>query len=270
MRTARTITDIRETLAPLRSGSLIGLVPTMGALHAGHAALVARARAECDVVVVSIFVNPAQFGPGEDLERYPRDENHDARLAERWGVDHLFVPSAEEMYPEGFATWVDVEGLSEHLEGAARPGHFRGVATVCLKLFAIVRPDRAYFGQKDAQQATLVERMVADLALELEIRFVPTVRDEHGLAVSSRNAYLSPGERQAARVLPRALAAGAEAHRHGTDPTSAARAVLAEEPRIEPDYVEVARLNGRLFLLAAVRTESARLIDNVVLEGAVE
>ena len=268
MTTARTIAELRAELTPLRTGRRIGLVPTMGALHAGHEALVRRARAECDVVVASIFVNPAQFGPAEDFERYPRDEQRDAGLAEAWGVDHLFVPSVEEMYPEGFGTWVEVEGLTDRLEGAARPGHFRGVATVCLKLFNIVRPDLAYFGQKDAQQAAVLERMAHDLDLELEIRVIPTVREADGLAISSRNAYLSAEEREAAAALPRALAAGAQA---GPDKAAeAARAVLAEEPRLAPDYVEVARLNGRVYLLAAARVGRTRLIDNVVLEGDLE
>ncbi len=268
MTTARTIAELRAELTPLRTGRRIGLVPTMGALHDGHEALVRRARAECDVVVASIFVNPAQFGPAEDFERYPRDEQRDAGLAEAWGVDHLFVPSVEEMYPEGFGTWVEVEGLTDRLEGAARPGHFRGVATICLKLFNVVRPDLAYFGQKDAQQAAVLERMAHDLDLELEIRVIPTVREADGLAISSRNAYLSAEEREAAAALPRALAAGAQA---GPDKAAeAARAVLAEEPRLAPDYVEVARLNGRVYLLAAARVGRTRLIDNVVLEGDLE
>jgi pantoate--beta-alanine ligase len=267
MTTHRTIAELAAALDPLRLGSEIGLVPTMGALHVGHRALVEAARSECDAVVASIFVNPAQFGPREDFERYPRDEAQDARLAAEWGVDHLFVPPFEELYPQGFQTWVEVEGLSGALEGAARPGHFRAVATVCLKLFNIARPRRAYFGQKDAQQAAVVERAVRDLNLSLEIRVVPTVRDEDGLALSSRNAYLSAEERQAALALPRALAAGAEAHRHGEEAAPAARSVLAEEPLLDPDYVEVARLNGRKYLLAAVRAGGTRLIDNVVLEG---
>jgi pantoate--beta-alanine ligase len=270
VRTSRTIADLRAALAAAPAGEEVGLVATMGALHGGHEALVSRARAECDVVVASIFVNPAQFGGGEDLDGYPRDETGDIRAAEAWGVDHVFVPSVEEMYPDGFQTWVDVERVAEGLEGAARPGHFRGVATVCLKLFNIVRPQRAYFGQKDAQQAALVERMARDLDLEVEIRLVPTARDEDGLALSSRNSYLSPAEREAARALPRALEAGAAAHRGGSDAAAAAREALAAEPRLEPDYVEVARLNGRVYLLAAARAGRTRLIDNVVLEEVVE
>jgi pantoate--beta-alanine ligase len=239
----------------------------MGALHAGHVALFDAARRENDLVVASIFVNPAQFGAGEDFDRYPRYGAADAAVAEAAGVDFLFVPTTVEMYPEGFDTWVEVESLSAGLEGDARPGHFRGVATVCLKLFNIVRPDRAYFGQKDAQQAAVVERLVSDLNLELEIRVVPTVREEDGLAVSSRNAYLSAQERQAAAALPKALRAGEEAQGHGADPLEAARAVLATEPGLEPEYVELARLDGRVYLLAAARAGRTRLIDNVVLEG---
>ena len=270
MTTHRTILGLREALEPLRAGARIGLVPTMGALHAGHEALISRARAECDLVVASIFVNPAQFGALEDLDRYPRDEDGDAELAAGWGVDHLFVPSVAEMYPQGFQTWVDVEALAEDLEGAGRPGHFRGVATVCLKLFNIVGPDVAYFGRKDAQQAAVVERVVRDLDLPLQIRVVETVRDPDGVATSSRNAYLSPDERTAAGAIPRALAAGAAAHRAGEDVAEAAQAVLAGEPLLDPEYVQVARLDGRLYLLAAVRVGRTRLIDNVVLEGDAE
>jgi pantoate--beta-alanine ligase len=267
--THRTIAELEAALELVRVGCELGLVPTMGAFHEGHRALVETARAECDAVVASIFVNPAQFGPTEDFERYPRDEARDARLAERWGIDYLFVPAAEELYPEGFQTWVDVEDLGRGLEGAARPGHFRGVATVCLKLFNVVRPRRAYFGQKDAQQAAVVDRVVRDLNLSLEIRVVPTVRDADGLAVSSRNSYLSAEEREAARALPRALLAGADAHRQGGNAAQVARGVLGEEPRLAPDYVEVARMNGRTHLLAAVRVGRTRLIDNVVLEGEI-
>jgi pantoate--beta-alanine ligase len=267
MRTVRTIAELRAALAPLRGGSEIGFVPTMGALHDGHVSLLAAAREECDVLVASVFVNPAQFAAHEDLERYPRDVESDSRRAEAAGVDHLFVPSADEMYPEGFQTWVDVEELSKGLEGAARPGHFRGVATVCAKLFNIVQPTRVYFGQKDAQQAAVIERMIRDLAVPVELRVLPTVRDADGLAVSSRNAYLSPEEREIALALPRALFAGERAHRAGGDPVAAARAAIAEEPALRPEYVELARFDGRLLLLAAARVGSTRLIDNIVLEG---
>jgi len=263
VKTLRKIDEVRAAL-PREGG---GLVPTMGALHAGHVALFEAARRENDVVVASIFVNPAQFGAAEDFERYPRDEEADTAIAEAAGVDYLFVPAVADMYPECFDTWVDVEKLSASLEGKARPGHFRGVATVCLKLFNIVRPDRAYFGQKDAQQAAVVERLVEDLNLDLEIRVVPTVRDEDGLAVSSRNAYLSAEERASALALPQALAAGKEARSRGADPLEAARAILGAETGLEPEYVELARLDGRVYLLAAARVGRTRLIDNVVLEG---
>jgi pantoate--beta-alanine ligase len=222
----------------------------MGALHEGHLALFRAARAENDVFVASLFVNPAQFGEGEDLRRYPRDEERDRRLAEEAGVDVLYVPAAEEIYPPGFETWVEVERLGSILEGEHRPGHFRGVATVCLKLFNLVRPRRAYFGQKDAQQVAVVRRMVRDLAVPVEIRVVPTVRDEDGLALSSRNAYLTPEERQEALALPRALAARDRSLLNG----------------LEVDYFEEADFEPRV-LAAAVRIGNTRLIDNVVLEG---
>jgi pantoate--beta-alanine ligase len=239
-----------RTAAELPREGELGLVPTMGAFHEGHLALFRAARVENEVVVASLFVNPAQFGEGEDLERYPRDEEHDARLAEEVGIDLLYVPSAEEIYPSGFQTWVDVERLGSVLEGEYRPGHFRGVATVCLKLFNLVRPARAYFGQKDAQQVAVVRRMVHDLAVPVEIRVVPTVRDEDGLALSSRNAYLSPEDRERALSLPRALAA--------RDPS------LLDG--LEVDYFEEADFEPRV-LAAAVRVGQTRLIDNVVLEG---
>jgi pantoate--beta-alanine ligase len=267
MQIARTIAEARTALVPQR-GRRVGLVPTMGAFHAGHISLFEAARRECDTVVVSLFVNPTQFGEKADLERYPRNETNDREIAERAGVDLLFAPTESELYPGGFDTWIDVQLLSRILEGAFRPGHFRGVATICLKLFNVVRPDLAYFGQKDAQQAAVLERMARDLDLELEIRVIATVREADGLAISSRNAYLSTEEREAAAALPRALAAGAQA---GPDKAAAAaRAVLAEEPRLAPDYVEVARLNGRVYLLAAARVGRTRLIDNVVLEGDLE
>jgi len=249
--TIRGIGELRRDLAS-RVGS-IGLVPTMGALHAGHEALIRAARAENDVVVVSLFVNPAQFDEGADLAAYPRDEARDLELAATMGVDVLFAPPPEEIYPPGFQTWVDVEQLSRGLEGDHRPGHFRGVATVCLKLFNIVRPHRAYFGQKDAQQVAVVRRLVRDLDLELEIRAVPTVRDPDGLALSSRNGRLSPAERERALALPRALA---------TRDLIAARAALAD---LDVDYVEIADFDPPV-LAAAVRVGSTRLIDNVVLE----
>jgi pantoate--beta-alanine ligase len=249
MKIVRSIAQLPE------SRGTVGLVPTMGAFHAGHLALFAAAREENDVVVTSLFVNPAQFGPSEDLARYPRDEERDARLAEEAGVDVLFAPSADEMYPEGYATWVDVGELGTRLEGEFRPDHFRGVATICVKLFNIVLPDRAYFGQKDAQQAAVVKQLVRDLNLGLEIRIVPTVRDEDGLALSSRNAYLSPEERETALALPRALA---------TKDWEQARELLRG---LEVDYLEEANFNGQRVLAAAVRVGKTRLIDNVILEG---
>jgi pantoate--beta-alanine ligase len=267
VRIARSIGAVRELRGELHRGFEVGLVPTMGALHAGHIALLEAARNECDIVVASIFVNPAQFGPGEDYEAYPRDENDDIRTAEEEGVDFLFIPTVDEMYPEGFQTWVEVEGVGQGFEGAARPGHFRGVATACLKLFNIVQPRRAYFGQKDAQQAAVVEQLVRDLELDIEIRILPTVRDEDGLALSSRNAFLSPAERAAAATLPRALLAGKEAYGEGRDPVAAAREILSSEPVLNLEYVETARFDGRFHLLAAARAGHTRLIDNVLLEG---
>jgi pantoate--beta-alanine ligase len=238
-----------RSAAELPRESEIGLVPTMGAFHEGHLALFRAARDENEIVVASLFVNPAQFGEGEDLERYPRDEERDARLAEEAGVDVLYVPAADEIYPPGFETWVEVERLGSILEGEHRPGHFRGVATVCLKLFNLVRPRRAYFGQKDAQQVAIVRRMVRDLAVPVEIRIVPTARDEDGLALSSRNAYLSPEERERALALPRALAARDRSLLNG----------------LEVDYFEEADFDPRV-LAAAVRVGNTRLIDNVVIE----
>jgi pantoate--beta-alanine ligase len=251
VRTVRTIAELRAALAGRQA---IGLVPTMGAFHAGHLALIRAARAENDTAVVSVFVNPAQFAAGEDFERYPRDDERDAALAEEAGVDVLFVPPVEELYPPGFQTWVEVEELGAVLEGLHRPGHFRGVATVCCKLFNIVRPEKAYFGQKDAQQVAVVRRMVRDLNLGVEIRALPTVRDPDGLALSSRNAYLSPAERAQALALPKALA---------TRDPARARALL---DGLDVDYLEVADLEPRV-LAAAVRVGKTRLIDNVVLEG---
>jgi pantoate--beta-alanine ligase len=250
----RTIADVRAALAPLRSGS-IGLVPTMGALHEGHLALLRAARAENDTVVMSLFVNPSQFADAGDLARYPRDEQRDLELA-RDRVDLVFAPSRDEMYPPGFQTWVDVTEVGSILEGRFRPGHFRGVATVVLKLFSIVRPTRAYFGQKDAQQVEVIRTLIRDLALEVELRVVPTVRDPDGLALSSRNALLSSDERRRALALSRALA---------TRDRDRALAELAASNGLEVDYVEVANFDPPV-LAGAVRVGSARLIDNVVLE----
>jgi pantoate--beta-alanine ligase len=260
MKTLRTIREVREDLAG--GGRRVGLVPTMGAFHEGHLSLFRAARDECKTVVVSLFVNPMQFAANEDLARYPRDEARDAQLAEAAGVDILFIPSVEEMYPDGYATWVDVE--ESGAEGNARPGHFRGVATVCLKLFNIVRPQVAYFGQKDAQQAAVLRRMIRDLDLDIDLRVVPTVRDVDGLALSSRNAYLSDEERHHALALPRALEAGRSAHAAAADPVAATRAALNG---LQPEYVELVDLDGTTILAAAARLGSTRLIDNVVLEG---
>ena len=254
MRTVRTIAELRSALDPFRTGSTVGLVPTMGAFHQGHLSLFRAAREKCDTVVVSLFVNPAQFDSPDDLERYPRDEERDAQLAQEVGVDVLFCPSFAELYPPGFQTWVEVEELSRPLEGKFRPAHFRGVATVCCKLFNIVRPHRAYFGQKDAQQVEVVRRMVLDLNLDVEIRVLPTVRDADGLALSSRNALLSPADREAALALPRALAT--------RDPEQA-RALLNG---LQVDYVEIAEFEPPV-LAGAVRVGKTRLIDNVPLEG---
>jgi pantoate--beta-alanine ligase len=264
MRVVRSRAELHEALAPFRRGPELGLVPTMGAFHEGHLTLIRTARAENDAVVVSLFVNPAQFDEQADLAAYPGDEKQDVRLAEEAGVDVVFAPPAAEMYPEGFQTWVEVGELARGMEGAARAGHFRGVATVCLKLFNLVRPQRAYFGQKDAQQVGVVRRLVRDLDLQLAIRVLPTVRDADGLAVSSRNVRLSAEERARALTLPRALEAGAQAHRRGEDAAAAARAAF---DGLAPDYVEVADLEGVLFLAAAARVGPVRLIDNLVLEG---
>jgi pantoate--beta-alanine ligase len=267
VRLARTAADLRATLGEAWDGGRsIGLVPTMGAFHAGHVSLMAAARHDTEVAVASLFVNPAQFGPGEDLARYPRDEARDVEVAEGAAMDVLFVPSVEEMYPPGFDTWVDPGELATVLEGAARPGHFRGVATVCTRLFGMVRPTRAYFGRKDAQQVAVVKQVVRDLALGIEIVACPTVRDPDGLALSSRNAYLSANNRAAALALPRALQAGLDAHAAGTDAVAAARRLLDAETRLSVDYVAVADLDGPT-LAAAVRVGSTRLIDNVPLTG---
>jgi pantoate--beta-alanine ligase len=274
--------QLRAALAPARrEGSSIGLVPTMGYLHEGHLSLLRAARAECDVVVMSLFVNPTQFGPGEDLDRYPRDEERDLRLAAEAGADFVYAPPVEEVYPEGFATYVAVEGdLTGVLDGdpsSRGPEHFRGVTTVVAKLFISVGPDVAYFGQKDAQQVAVIRRMVSDLDFPLRIEVLPTVREPDGLAMSSRNAYLEPSERWRATALSRALAtAEASVLAEGLSAAlGAARAELAAAG-IEPEYLEardaedlspVTELGNRPVLIAiAARVGGARLIDNVLIE----
>ncbi len=249
---------IVRTIAELETEAGTGLVPTMGALHAGHRALLAAARRENERVVMSLFVNPAQFDDSSDLAAYPRDEARDLAIAEEEGVDVVFAPNAGELYPDGFATWVEPERTGA--EGEARPGHFRGVATVCLKLFNIVRPERVYFGQKDAQQVAVIRRLVRDLNVAVEIRVVPTVREDDGLALSSRNVRLSPEERALALGLPRALHTAATR----PDPVAHARGSLNG---LAPDYVEIVDLDKATVLAAAVRVGSTRLIDNVLLEG---
>jgi pantoate--beta-alanine ligase len=256
VKTIRTIAETRAALASLRTGS-VGLVPTMGSLHEGHLALLDAARAENDTVVMSLFVNPPQFGDASDLARYPRDEERDLDLARDASVNLVFAPSEDEMYPPGFQTWVEVTEIGAILEGRFRAGHFRGVATVVLKLLNVVRPTRVYFGQKDAQQVEVIRRMAGDLAVDVELRVVPTVRDADGLALSSRNALLSPAERTAALALPRALA---------TRDRAAALAELESANGLEIDYVEVADFDPPV-LAGAVRVGETRLIDNVPLEG---
>jgi pantoate--beta-alanine ligase len=279
----RTKAELRTALEPVRrAGRTIGLVPTMGALHDGHLALLRTARDRADVVVMSLFVNPAQFRPGEDLEAYPRDEDGDLRRAEAAGVDLVYAPEVAEVYPEGFATSVEVGGeLTSVLDGdpARRgPEHFRGVTTVVAKLFNSVQPDLAFFGQKDAQQAVVIRRMVRDLDFPIEIVVVPTVREPDGLAMSSRNAYLDRDERTRAAALHRALAAAERAAASGVRSTQEALAAAREElaaAGIEPEYLEArdaeslepaTTFNGRPVLVAvAARVGSARLIDNVVI-----
>jgi len=281
MRVLRTVAELRTLLAAARSGgNSIGLVPTMGFFHEGHLSLMRRARSDTDVVVVSLFVNPAQFAPGEDLDAYPRDEERDRRLAEGAGVDVLFAPPLEEVYPDGFATTVTVRDLTEMLEGdQAQRGavHFQGVTTVVTKLFNMVGPDVAYFGQKDAQQALVIRKLVRDLDIPVRIEVCPTIRDADGLALSSRNAYLSPEERERALSLSRALRAAEAAVAGGTRDAAAVVAAARDEldrAGVEPDYLQlrsatdlspVERVNGSALLAVAARVGRARLIDNAIL-----
>jgi pantoate--beta-alanine ligase len=261
----------------------IGLVPTMGALHEGHLSLVREARRMCDVVVVSVFVNPTQFGPSEDFERYPRDLTGDTTKLSDYNVDYIFAPHADEMYPKGFATYVNVEGLSETMEGAARPGHFRGVATVLTVLFNTVRPDFAFFGQKDAQQTLVVRRLVRDLAFDIEVVVLPTVREQSGLALSSRNAYLTDEQRAAASILYKALSQAKEVYMEGErNPKRMAEVVRSRveaEPLTRIEYVGVVDAEtmekfdripeDRAVLIAlAARVGRTRLIDNLVIQPA--
>ena len=239
----------------------------MGALHAGHVALFDAARQAADVVVISIFVNPSQFSDPQDLASYPRDEAKDESIAAAAGVDFVFAPSVDELYPAGYATWIHVDGAAVGLEGEHRPGHFRGVATVCLKLFAVVLPDVAFFGQKDAQQVAVIRQLVRDLNVDVDIRVVPIVRDVDGLALSSRNSRLSAEERARAAAIPRALDAGLAAYRDHRDPVAAARAVLAG---LDVDYVAVAEFAGQPTLAIAARVGRTRLIDNAVLVREVQ
>jgi pantoate--beta-alanine ligase len=276
-----TISEVRAVLDEARArGARVGMVPTMGALHEGHLSLIRIARAENDMVVVSIFVNPAQFGPGEDLAKYPRDLERDRRVAEEAGANLIFNPSVAEMYPEGYSTWVDVEGLTAGLCGRSRPGHFRGVCTVVSKLFAICRPDRAYFGEKDAQQLAVIKRMVRDLNTPVQIVPCPTVREADGLAMSSRNVRLTPEQRAQAPVLHRALELARELVRKGERDAAtldgAIRSVLVEAPLGVVDYVEIvdtadltpiSTIAGESLIAVAVRFGDVRLIDNLAVSA---
>jgi pantoate--beta-alanine ligase len=280
LETIHTIEWMKQVARQARAeGRSIGLVPTMGALHEGHLSLVRAARAGTQPVIASIFVNPTQFGPTEDFRKYPRTFEEDRRKFEEEGVDFLFAPEASEIYPPGFRTWVNVEGLSERLEGKSRPGHFRGVATVVLKLLEIVQPHRAYFGRKDAQQARILQQMARDLHLDSEIIVCPIVREPDGLAMSSRNAYLNPAERRAAPILYRALDGARHAIEHGERDAlrlrAAMREMLRSEPLAEPDYVEivdaetlegVTRVRGACLALLAVKIGATRLLDNMLIE----
>lgn len=281
MEVIKSIKQMQDISLKLKGeGQTIGLVPTMGYLHQGHLSLATRARQDNDVVVMSNFVNPLQFGPKEDFATYPRDLDRDNRLAENVGVDYIFAPAGEEMYPEGYNTYVEVKGeATEKMCGRSRPGHFLGVTTVVLKLLLITQPDRAYFGQKDAQQAIVIRKMADDLNLPVEIVTCPIVREEDGLALSSRNTYLSAAERKSALALPQALAAGKQMMEKGEREAAAVRQeilqVLESAPGIRADYVEVVDgltleekpvLEGKVLLAAAVYVGKTRLIDNIVLE----
>ena len=279
MKICKTIDDMSAASRAARhSGKRLGFVPTMGALHQGHLSLVRAAKAKCDVVAVSIFVNPLQFGPSEDLAKYPRTFERDRELLEKEAVDILFAPTLEEMYPAGAVTYVTVEGLSEKLCGKSRPGHFHGVTTVVAKLFHIVEPDMAFFGQKDAAQTTIIRRMVRDLNLPVEIVVCPIVREPDGLAMSSRNAYLGPQERKSALVLHRALTEVRSRFDQGERETATlievGRQILAQDPAVRPDYFELVdpatldpmqEVAGSALVAVAAFVGNTRLIDNILL-----
>ncbi len=280
METIHTIDWMKQVTRTARGeGRVIGFVPTMGALHEGHLSLVRAAKLQCSPVVASVFVNPTQFGPNEDLAKYPRQMERDRAMLEELNVDYLFAPNADEIYPNGFRTFVEVQGLSDRYEGKIRPGHFRGVATVVLKLFEIVQPHFAYFGRKDAQQARVIRQMAQDLNLDTEVVTCPIVRERDGLAMSSRNAYLDAAQRSAATVLYRALGIARHEILGGMRDVAtlkrAMRDVLAREPLAQPDYVEIVDadtlepvilLRGRCLVLMAVRVGSTRLLDNMLIE----
>ncbi|ABO48710.1 pantothenate synthetase [Desulforamulus reducens MI-1] len=281
MRLFKTVDEVRSFINSVRrEGKTVGLVPTMGYLHQGHLSLVHEAKRSCDVVIVSIFVNPTQFDPNEDYQTYPRDLQRDVALVADAGVEAIFAPEAEEMYSQGFSSFVDVTGVSECLCGASRPGHFRGVATVVTKLFNIVLPDAAFFGQKDFQQVMVIKRMVADLNMSVQIIDVPIVREEDGLALSSRNVYLSQEERKAALVLHRSLHLAKEQVNEGERSAQQIKERIIKEIQAEPlaniDYVEILSvpdlkpieiIKGNVLLALAVRFGKTRLIDNSILEA---
>ncbi|MBN1795638.1 MAG: pantoate--beta-alanine ligase [Sedimentisphaerales bacterium] len=282
MQTENTIQSVRDILKPTRgAGRIIGLVPTMGALHIGHISLIQAAKEQTDFVVVSIFVNPTQFGPLEDFDNYPRPIDKDIQICEQNGVDLVFAPSVNEMYPAKNITWVEVEKLTEPLCGRSRPGHFRGVATVCTKLFNIVQPDIAFFGQKDAQQAVVIKRMVADLNMPLKIVVCPTVREADGLAVSSRNKYLSQEERKDAPLIYQSLSSAEKLIKSGQRQPEKiieeVKTVIGRSNLLQIEYIEIVdaetleritRLSGRILIAVAVKFGSARLIDNILVDAS--
>lgn len=280
MQIIRDISTLRKEIKAARQvNKAIGLVPTMGFLHAGHLSLIRQASQENDMVIISIFVNPIQFGMGEDFEEYPRDLEGDASLAEQSGCHIIYAPTIKEMYPQGYATFVDVEHLTEGLCGASRPGHFRGVTTVVAKLFNIVTPDHAYFGQKDAQQALVIQRMAEDLNMDVNVVIMPTVREADGLAMSSRNTFLTPQQRTAATILSRSLREAEIKIKSGQRDTNAIiqfiYQAIANEPLANIDYIDIVdieeikpieKINGRALIALAVRFGKTRLIDNIIVE----